>query len=65
MNGSGTVPVKTFEDLGEFIATTLVSLAPSVRGQLSDEIVELCHVVAQSSGGFLGIGKVSWSRRER
>ncbi len=43
----------------EFTASTLVSLSPSVRNELIDEIVGLCHVVAHASGGFLGIGTVS------
>ncbi len=43
----------------EFTASTLISLSPSVRNELIDEIVGLCHVVAHASGGFLGIGKVS------
>ena len=43
----------------EFAATTLASLIPAIRNELIDEIVGLCHVVANASGGFLGVGTVS------
>ncbi len=47
---------KLWED---FTATTMSSLNPVIRNELIDEIVGLCHVVAHSSGGLLGLGKIS------
>ncbi len=43
----------------EFASATFANLNPSVRNELMDEIIGLCHVVADASGGFLGLGKVS------
>lgn len=43
----------------EFIDSNLSKLAPTVRNELMDEIIGLCHVVAHASGGFLGMGKIS------
>lgn len=43
----------------EFVNASLAGLTPSDRNELIDEIVELCHVVANASGGVLGIGKIS------
>lgn len=45
----------------EFISTTLDGLTASVRNEMIDEIVSLCHVVANASGGVWGIGRVSAS----
>jgi uncharacterized tellurite resistance protein B-like protein len=47
---------KTWE---EFTAVTLAKLVPTVRNEMIDEIVGLCHVVANASGGFLGVGTIS------
>lgn len=49
---------KTWE---EFAAATMACLAPTIRNELIDEIVGLCHVVAHASGGFLGVGTISES----
>jgi tellurite resistance protein len=43
----------------EFIASTLATLNATLRNELTAEVIRLCHVVAEASGGFLGIGKTS------
>jgi hypothetical protein len=46
----------TWED---FSAATMVRLSPAIRNELIDELVGLCYVVANASGGFMGVGSVS------
>jgi hypothetical protein len=43
----------------EFSAATSASLNPSIYNELIDEIVRLCRLVADASGGFMGLGKIS------
>jgi tellurite resistance protein len=45
----------------EFAIATLTGVPAHEREALMDEIVDLCYAVAQASGGFLGIGRVSQS----
>ena len=48
-----------WEIWAEFSAATSASLNPSVYNELIDEIVRLCRLVADASGGFIGLGKIS------
>jgi tellurite resistance protein len=48
----------------EFAAASLAGINIDEREGLTDEIVNLCYVVAHASGGFLGFGKVSQSESE-
>lgn len=48
----------------EFSVELLESLDRDIREAVTTEIVDLCFLVAQSSGGFLGIGKVSQSESD-
>ena len=54
---------KPTEELWEiwegFSAATSASLNPSIYNELIDEIVRLCRLVADASGGFMGLGKIS------
>ena len=43
----------------EFSAATSASLNSSIYNELIDEIVRLCRLVAEASGGFMGLGKIS------
>lgn len=43
----------------EFAAATSASLNTSMYEELVDEIVRLCRLVADASGGFIGLGKIS------
>jgi uncharacterized tellurite resistance protein B-like protein len=43
----------------EFSAATSASLNPAIYNELIDEIVRLCRRVADASGGFMGLGKIS------
>jgi hypothetical protein len=43
----------------EFSAATSSSLNPAINNELIDELVRLCRLVADASGGFMGLGKVS------
>lgn len=52
---------KTWED---FAKASMESLNPTLRHELIDEIVGLCHVVAHASGGFLGVGNISPTETE-
>ena len=48
-----------WEIWAEFSAATSASLNPSVYNELIDEIVRLCRLVADASGGFMGLGRIS------
>ena len=48
-----------WEIWAEFSAATSASLNPSVYNELIDEIVRLCRLIADASGGFMGLGKIS------
>jgi uncharacterized tellurite resistance protein B-like protein len=48
-----------WEIWSEFSAATSASLNPSIYNELIDEIVRLCRLVADASGGFMGLGKIS------
>ena len=48
-----------WEIWAEFSAATSASLNPSMYNELIDEIVRLCRLVADASGGFIGLGKIS------
>jgi hypothetical protein len=48
-----------WEIWAEFSAATSASLNPSIYNELIDEIVRLCRLVADASGGFMGLGKIS------
>lgn len=45
------------------ISTLLKALGPEERSASSDRLVALCTDVAEASGGFLGLGKVSEAER--
>jgi hypothetical protein len=48
-----------WEIWAEFSAATSASLNPSIYNELIDDIVRLCRLVADASGGFMGLGKIS------
>lgn len=48
-----------WEIWAEFSAATSASLNPSIYNELIEEIVRLCRLVADTSGGFIGLGKIS------
>ena len=48
-----------WEIWAEFSAATSASLDPSMYDDLMNEIVRLCRLVADASGGFMGIRKIS------
>jgi len=48
-----------WESKAEFAVTNSASFNPSVYNELIDEIVRLCRLVADASGGFMGLGKIS------
>jgi hypothetical protein len=48
-----------WEIWAEFSAATSANLNSSVYNELIDEIVRLCRLVADASGGFMGLGKIS------
>ncbi|MCE9630530.1 MAG: hypothetical protein K8S94_07415 [Planctomycetia bacterium] len=48
-----------WEIWAEFSAAASASLNPSIYNELIDEIVRLCRLVADASGGFMGLGKIS------
>jgi uncharacterized protein YaaQ len=48
-----------WEIWAEFSAATSASLDPSMYNELTDEITRLCRLVADASGGFIGLGKTS------
>jgi hypothetical protein len=48
-----------WEIWAEFSAATSASLNSSIYNELIDEIVRLCRLVAEASGGFMGVGKIS------
>lgn len=47
-----------------FVNSTFTTLDPTTRGELVENIVSLCHVVAQASGGFLGFNAISSKESE-
>jgi hypothetical protein len=48
-----------WEIWAEFSAATSARLSPSIYNELFDEVVRLCRLVADASGGFMGLGKIS------
>jgi tellurite resistance protein len=48
-----------WEIWAEFSAAASASLNRSIYNELIDEIVRLCRLVADASGGFMGLGKIS------
>ena len=48
-----------WEIWAEFSAAASASLDPSVSNELIDDIVRLCRLIADASGGFMGLGKIS------
>lgn len=48
-----------WEIWAELSAATSASLSPPIYNELIDEIVGLCRCVADASGGFMGLGKIS------
>jgi len=48
-----------WEIWAQFSAATSASLDPSMYNELTDEIARLCRLVADASGGFIGLGKTS------
>lgn len=48
-----------WEICAEFSAATSASLNSSIYNELVDEIVGLCRLVAEVSGGLMGLGKIS------
>jgi hypothetical protein len=48
-----------WEIWAEFSAATSASLNPSMYNELIDKILRLCRLVADASGGFMGLGKIS------
>jgi hypothetical protein len=48
-----------WEIWAEFSAATSASLNAAMYNELIDEIVRLCRLVADASGGFIGLGKIS------
>jgi hypothetical protein len=48
-----------WEIWADFSAATSASLNPSIYNELIEEIVRLCRLVADTSGGFIGLGKIS------
>lgn len=48
-----------WEIWAEFSAATSASLNASMYSELIDESVRLCRLVADASGGFIGLGKIS------
>ncbi len=48
-----------WEIWAEFSAATSASLNSSTYNELIDEIVRLCRLVAEASGGLIGLGKIS------
>jgi hypothetical protein len=48
-----------WEIWAELSAATSASLNPSIYNELTDEIVRLCRLVADASGGFIGLGSIS------
>jgi hypothetical protein len=48
-----------WEIWAECSAATSASLDPSIYNELTDEIARLCRLVADASGGFIGLGKIS------
>ena len=47
-----------------FVNSTFITLDPTSRRELIENIVSLCQVVAQASGGFLGFNKISAKENE-
>jgi hypothetical protein len=43
----------------DFAAATSASLNTATYQELIDEVVRLCHLVAEATGGFIGLGKIS------
>jgi hypothetical protein len=52
-------PDELWEIWAQFSAATSASLTSSSHKEVSDEIVRLCRLVADASGGFMGLGKIS------
>ena len=48
-----------WEIWAEFSAATSASLNPAIFNELIDEIARLCRLVADVSGGFMGLGTIS------